>query len=263
MAASYPDARVSGLMGSMTKPPEDEEQDSQAVPDVPVRSAVRTSLLIAGLGWLLVAAALYWQSWLELHLRPIVFFGVELAVLVVAFVPAISITASVSYDLWKRRRRRQVGLLAAVTVLVGAVIVVAPWQHGYMWTRFVLQRSSFEAVATLSCTPEETIDPYGRTVHRCQIALPALVRELSPNGPATFVRAGNGSSVLYWSAEPETPGGKDMFSLCSQEHWIHISGSIPAATWATDPNLSSLISDFPACCRSLGDGWWWEDACRR
>jgi hypothetical protein len=135
--------RVSWLM---TKPPEEEEQDIEAVRDVPARPAVRTPLLIAGLGWLLVAAAFYWQIWLELHLRLIVLYGVDLAVLVVAFVPAVSITVGV-YDLWKRRRRRQVALLAAVTVLVGAAIVVAPWQHGYMWTRFVLHRSDFDAVA--------------------------------------------------------------------------------------------------------------------
>jgi hypothetical protein len=106
------------------------------------------------------------------------------------------------------------------------------------------------------------IDPYGHTVYRCQIALPAPVRDLSPNGPATFVRVGNGPSVLYWSAEPEVPGGQAMFSLCTQEYWIHISGSIPAAAWATDLDLLWL-SDFPARGRSLGDGWWWMDTCNR
>jgi hypothetical protein len=87
--------RVSWLM---TKPPEEEEQDIEAVRDVPARPAVRTPLLIAGLGWLLVAAAFYWQIWLELHLRLIVLYGVDLAILVVAFVPAVSITVGV-YEL--------------------------------------------------------------------------------------------------------------------------------------------------------------------
>jgi hypothetical protein len=128
------------------------------VRDVPARPAVRTPLLIAGLGWLLVAAAFYWQIWLELHLRLIVLYGVDLAVLVVAFVPAVSITVGV-YELWKRRRRRQVALLAAVTVLVGAAIVVAPWQHGYMWTRFVLHRSDFDAVAARRSTAARSPSP--------------------------------------------------------------------------------------------------------
>jgi hypothetical protein len=88
--------RVSWLM---TKRPEEGEQDIEAVRDVPARPAVRMPLLMAGLGWLLVAAAFYWQSWLELHLRLIVRYAVDLAVLVVAFVPAISITGGVCYEL--------------------------------------------------------------------------------------------------------------------------------------------------------------------
>ena len=105
---------------------------------MPTRSRVRAPLLIAGFGWLVVAAAFYWQSWLLPHLSLIAFGAVDFAVLVLAFTPAISITATVGYDLWKRRQRKQVALLAVVTVLVGAAIVVAPWRHGYMWTRFVV-----------------------------------------------------------------------------------------------------------------------------
>jgi hypothetical protein len=97
------------------------------------------------------------------------------------------------------------------------------------------------------------IDPYGHTVYRCQIALPAPVRDLSPNGPATFVRVGNGPSVLYWSAEPEVPGGQAMFSLCTQEYWIHISGSIPAAAWATDLDLLWLSAAGRSA--TAGGGW--------